>query len=214
MTKNIFFILALAVTACIAEPPRYRQRTFARQEAEVVAVTSTTEQEAEGTTESVTPYAAAGAPYSPSGWKPAGRLLAFPARQQVQQVYGVPSLVYGSATKPTDPEVNPDDDVETQASEGTEGNETTDEPESEILPSSQQTQNVPSTTSSKQEGTPGAYFIQLPDGSVQQVIYYTSGNPLVAAKLQAQPILQAQPVYFNPLLAPRTVSYSSQYQSW
>lgn len=213
MTKNIIFILALAVTACIAEPPRYRQRTFARQEAEVAAATSATEQETEGTTESVTPYAAAGAPYSPSGWKPAGRLLAFPARQQVQQVYGVPSLVYGSATTTTVPEGNPDDEVETQASEGTQGNETTDEPESEILPSSQQTQNVPQTAA-KQEITPGAYFIQLSDGSVQQVIYYTSGNPLVAAKLQTQPILQAQPVYFNPLLAPRTVSYSSQYQSW
>lgn len=213
MTKNIIFILALAVTACIAEPPRYRQRTFARQEAEVAAATSTTEQETEGTTESVTPYAAAGAPYSPSGWKPAGRLLAFPARQQVQQVYGVPSLVYGSATTTTVPEGNPDDEVETQASEGTQGNETTDEPESEILPSSQQTQNVPQTAA-KQEVTPGAYFIQLSDGSVQQVIYYTSGNPLVAAKLQTQPILQAQPVYFNSLLAPRTVSYSSQYQSW
>lgn len=234
MTNKIallFFVVTLAVLGSFAEPPRrYRnQRLSLTERQEVAAATTTTSESAteETTTFESPPYAAAGfqpgrefnevesttGPYAPSGWKPSGQLLAFPVRQQqTQQTYGVPSLVYGAAAKPTDEENF--EDIETvskmkAASEGPQINETTDEPESEVLPAQSQTSGKQEIA--EQSKAPGLYFIQLPDGSYQQFVYYAAP----AAKLQAQPILQAaQPVFFNPLLAPRTVSYSSQYQSW
>lgn len=51
------------------------------------------------------------APYPPSGWKPSGRLLLLPAKQQVAPVYGTPSNDYGTPAstenEATTPEYNP-----------------------------------------------------------------------------------------------------------
>lgn len=220
-----FLVAALTVLGCLAEPPQVRRYRTQRLEA-----TTSTESETEETT---TAYAAAGfqpgrefnevesatGPYAPSGWKPSGQRLTVPVAAP-QQTYGSPSLVYGAPAVTPPPSTEEDaEDIEavTKKMEGPQINETTDEPDSEVLPAQSQSSN----TAAKQQAAtaPGLYFVQLPDGSVQQFIYYAAPEAAsVAAKLQAaQPILQAQPIFYNPLFgAPsaRAVSYSSQYQSW
>lgn len=225
MYKTVIVILGLAAIACNANPAKFERKSeyfgspFARQELE----RTTTEQQDDTTT-----TASVGAPYPPAGYvydPPSGRLLTLPSssfqrqQQKPSDVYGTPgqeaaepATEYGAPTETTT-----ERDVEQQepeASDASEGNETTDEPESEILPSAQTQQQV----SAKQMLGEGVYFVQLADGSYQRVVYLTSGNlqsNSVAAKIQIQPeYVQSPPVYYNPFLVPRAVSYSSQYQSW
>lgn len=87
-------------------------------------------------------------PYPPAGWRPAGRLLALPARLEAQQlpndVYGAPAPAqeYGAPVADDEPTAEDDEDDAfgaefrtTEASNNAgETNETTDEPESELLP--------------------------------------------------------------------------------
>lgn len=223
MTKTIFFILGLAAVACYANPAAYEKKTeyFGNSNARQILASGTTEQSDEnGTTENEASLSPAGYVYNP----PSGRLLTLPAsflrqrqQQQPSEVYGTPEPETSTPTAEYGPpEVTTTErDVEqdSEASDASEGNETTDEPESEILPSAQ-TQQV----SAKQKLDEGVYFVQLADGSYQRVVYFTSGNlqnnAAVAAKIQLQPYVQSAPVYYNPLLVPQAVSYSSQYQSW
>lgn len=194
--------------AVCAEPLRNRQqqsRQFARQEA-------TTEQE-EITENDSYPQSSpsSSGPYAPSGWKPSGQLLVLPARQQQygppQQQYGAPTTEYGT----------PDDDISTtaEASDSSDSNETTDEPDSENV----NVENGPSQVQGsfnlqpQQQQQPG-YFVQLADGSIQRVLYVSTANNVVGAKLQAQPVVQAQPLFVQPFYVPQTVAFSSQYQSW
>lgn len=211
---NQIFILILTITTCMvcAEPPRYRQQRlqqFGRQESEQ----ATTEQD-ESTDDAPYPQSASG-PYAPSGWKPSGQLLVLPSQRRQQQQQYLPPQQYGTPT--TTEYVTPDDDKFTtaEASDSSESNETTDEPDSENVnvedgpPQVQANFNV----QPQPQQQPG-YFVQLADGSVQQVLYVATSNNAVGAKLQAQPVVQAQPFVVQPFYVPQAVSFSSQYQSW
>lgn len=199
MKSFTILLITLTIYAVNAEPLRNRQqqqRQFARQE------TTTVEQE--DTTDQTTASPLNG-PYSPAGWKPSGQLLVLPARQQQPreqygppQQYGPPTTEYGS----------PDDDA-VEASDATDSNETTDEPDSESVNVEDTQSRVQSNFNQQQQ--PG-YFVQLADGSLQQVLYVAP--VAVGAKLQAQPTVQAQPVFVQQYYVPRAVSFTSQYQSW
>lgn len=125
----------------------------------------------------------------------------FLKRSQKQQLQ--PSLIYGV---PQQENKFPSPEFGTP-----QNNETTDEPDAELLPSSTATQTTQNVAATKPVVAPGAYFVQLADGSYQRVVYY---NNVEAAKIQVQPFVQSTPIYYNSLFAPRVVSYSSQYQSW
>lgn len=198
MNKFTILLLTITIYAVCAEPLRNRQqqlRQFARQEA-------TTEQEE--ITENA--QSSSDGPYAPSGWKPSGQLLVLPSRQQQQeygppQQYGPPTTEYGT----------PDDiDISStaEASDASDSNETTDEPDSESV------EDGPSQTQAnfnQQQQQPG-YFVQLADGSLQQVLYVAPAT--VGAKLQVQPTVRAQPLFIQPYYVPQAVSFSSQYQNW
>lgn len=206
LKMNKFTILLLTVTiyAVCAEPLRNRPqqfRQFSRQEA-------TTEQE-ETTDNGQTTSLPSNGPYSPSGWKPSGQLLVLPSRQQQPQQYlppqqyGPPTTEYGT---PEDAEVS----STAEASDSTDSNETTDEPESEIV----NVEGGPSEVQANINQLPQqpGYFVQLADGSLQQVLYVAPAT--VGAKLQVQPAVQAQPLFVQPFYVPQAVSYTSQYQRW
>lgn len=162
-------------------------------------------------------------PYAPSGWQPAGRLLALPAfqrqHQQPSQLYGAPSHEYGAPETTTDFS----EFGETEASAAAETNETTDEPESELLPGSAQLNNQNSFGSSaakveklqKQQQqqsqlvTPATYFVQLPSGQLQQIAapagavssaayYQLPGAPTVNAGLLSAQLQQQHAAVVYP----------------
>lgn len=77
------------------------------------------------------------------------------------------------------------------------------------------------------QGLPPAFFVQLPDGSLQRVIYLTP--PSVAQPAVFPPVSQMpapnvpfgqlvqpqnQPFAFNPIANPRIVTFSQQYQAY
>lgn len=207
---NQFTILLLTITiyAVAAEPLRNRQqqlRQFSRQEA-------TTEQDE--TTDNIqstqSSSAASNGPYAPSGWKPSGQLLIIPSRQQQQQQY-LPPQQYGP---PTTEYGTPDNDAEVsstaEASDSSDSNETTDEPDSENVNVEDGPSQVQANFNQQPQQT--GYFVQLADGSLQQVLYVAPAS--VGAKLQAQTAVQAQPIFVQPYYVPQAVSFTSQYQSW
>lgn len=65
-----------------------------------------------------------------------------------------------------------------------------------------------------------AFFVQLPDGSYQRIIYFPAQPPSVqpeaTANIQFQQLVQPQvtPFGFNPITNPRIVTFSSQYQAF
>lgn len=203
MNKFTILLLTITIYAVSAEPLRNRQqqfRQFSRQEA------TTTEQEE--TTDDVQSTPSNG-PYAPSGWKPSGQLLVLPSRQQQQQQQYIPPQQYGP---PTTEYGAPDNDADVsstaEASDASDSNETTDEPDSESVEDGPQEQANFNQQPQQQTG----YFVQLADGSIQQVLYVAPAT--VGAKLQVQPAVQAQPLFVQPYYAPQAVSFTSQYQSW
>lgn len=177
-------------------------------------------------------------PYAPSGWQPAGRLLALPAfqrhQQQPGQLYGAPSQEYGAPETTTDFS----EFGETEASAAAETNETTDEPESELLPGSAQLkiQKTSGSTSTKVEKlqkqqqqqeqtlfvTPATYFVQLPSGQLQQIsapagavssaaYYQLPGVPTASAGLLSAQLQQQRAAFVYPT-ASRYVAAAPQEQ--
>lgn len=206
MNKITILFLTITLYVVSAEPLRNRpqqSRQFSRQEV-------TTEQEETTDSTSYPQSSPSSGPYAPSGWKPSGQLLVLPSRQQQQygppQQYGAPTTEYGT----------PDDDVVSstaEASDSSDSNETTDEPDSENVEDGPSQAQGSFNVQPQQQQQPG-YFVQLADGSVQRVLYVSTGNNVIGAKLQAQPVIQAQPLFVQPFYVPQTVSFSSQYQSW
>lgn len=106
--------------------------------------------------------------------------------------------------------------------------ETTSEPESEAVDDTQQAtnpqQNRPGVAAVAPQFPQTAYFIQLPDGSLQRVVYIQPQTPAQAAflpqpangNLQYQQLNQSPsyPFGFNPIVNPKIVTFSSQYQSF
>lgn len=102
--------------------------------------------------------------------------------------------------------------------------ETTSEPNSEAVdventksenPASNQQPQLP------QGPFQPAFFVQLPDGSYQRIVYFPAQPPSVqpvatAANVQFQQLVQPQvtPFGFNPIANPRIVTFSSQYQAF
>lgn len=104
--------------------------------------------------------------------------------------------------------------------------ETTSEPESEAVDDSQQStntqQNRPDLAAPQFPQT--AYFIQLPDGSLQRIVYVPQQTPTQAAfvpqpasgNIQYQQLNQSPsyPFGFNPIVNPKIVTFSSQYHAF
>lgn len=162
-----------------------------------------------------------GAPYAPSGWKPAGRLLLLPNEQQ--------TLAESSPAAANQENENNENDDKEEITENTNTKtstdkplaklETTSEPEAEAVDASVSRQGnpEPNIPPSAVQPAPGTYFVQLPNGALQRVVYVTSPliSPVAATSVQYQQLIQAQPVLAtNPAAAPRIVAYTTQYQSW
>lgn len=234
MNKVTILLLTITIYASTAEPLRNRQqRQFARQEVTTAPNDNTDEFQ-------TTPVSSNNGPYAPSGWKPSGQLLVLPARQQQQpqqqygppqpqyvppQQYGPPATEYATPTTeygtptteygtPTTEYGAPDEDnVTSTASDSTDSNEITDEPESESVDVEDGASELNVNRQSQQQPAQPGYFVQLADGSLQQILY-VAPSALANAKLQARPTVQAQPLYFQQYYVPQSVSYTSQYQSW
>lgn len=182
MSKILVLLFVCCISSSYGAAPKFNENRRAFDYAEAKDLTTTAEDEG--------PYAAAG--------KRPGKEFNLPTEDNVTDIptelsTGPPATVYGAPS-----------DVDNQASNAVDGNETTDEPESELLPSAQV-----QLTSAKQE-TGGAYIVQLADNPLQQIFYLSSGND-ASAKLQS-PVFQAVPS--NPFLVPRTVAYYPQYHTW
>lgn len=110
--------------------------------------------------------------------------------------------------------------------------ETTSEPESEAVDDAaksnvdgQQSTNTQDPEAAPQFPQTG-YFIQLPDGSLQRIVYLQPQTPAQAAflpqpaaasgNIQFQQLNQAPnyPFAFNPIANPKIVTFSSQYQAF
>lgn len=221
---NTFAALVLALLAvaiCAAEPAHQRGLFYLQRQ-----VLETTTEVDSTTTDNGAPYAPAGyrpeqefslpgetdstepedgpeettGPYPASGWQPSGRLLNLPSfqRQSVQQ----PRAVYGQPDATTTEEY---DSTTTTASSEFESNETTDEPDSELLPNSAQLKNRQTPNNKLQslqrsqkltqgpaaQIDQGTYYVKLADGSVQPVAYYqfptNAAGGQVSARIQIQP---------------------------
>lgn len=209
-------VLAVVSVASAEPPSRFRQnyrtaRFFQRQELE-----PTTETAADTTTESVsaesteTPDAAG--PYAPSGWKPSGRLLALPARQQSavpRGTYGPPQTVEVEATTvPEDVEEVPATTEEVEVPKSA-------RLEVEDVEQVDVEQTNAAAPGAVVHGTPpqNVYFVQLPTAvqpQYQPYIYVTSSGQF--ARLQAaQPasVQQQQQYVFaraQPLVIPNIVA--------
>lgn len=112
--------------------------------------------------------------------------------------------------------------------------ETTSEPEAEAVDAEQSNNEGGQSTNSQQDNqsqAPNApqapqvpqYFIQLPDGSLQRIVYLTSQTPAQAAiapqQANVQPFQQVRespnyPFAFNPISNPRIVTFSTQYHAF
>lgn len=116
------------------------------------------------------------------------------------------------------------DEAATTVDPKSENLETTSEPQSEAVdvetsnedgqqsPNAQQPPQIPQT----------AFFVQLPDGSLQRIVYLAPQTPAQAAFV-SQPAnvpfqqLNQSPNYpfgFNPITNPKIVTFSSQYQAY
>lgn len=167
-----------------AEPPsRFGRQKFARQEA---------------------------APYSPSGWKPAGQEFRLPARQMVPQtVYGPPSPSYGPP-----PEYGPPSPSYGTPTE--EGTTTETDAESVTTESSVTNENEESKRLTKANGKKsekfqeenGIYYIYHPNGYLQKVVFSRKNdiqNMIYKARIQYQDVEPIRdPIYTYD---PQTLSF-------
>lgn len=102
--------------------------------------------------------------------------------------------------------------------------ETTSEPNSEAVDveNTKSENPVPNQQPQLPQGPlQPAFFVQLPDGSYQRIVYFPVQPPSVqpvetAANVQFQQLVQPQvtPFGFNPITNPRIVTFSSQYQAF
>lgn len=114
--------------------------------------------------------------------------------------------------------------------------ETTSEPDSEAVEAENTGSNPDEQKTKQTEPQPGtfppqslqpAFFVQLPDGSFQRVIYLTPPpmaqpaiippvSPVPSGNLQFQQLVQpqGQSFGFNPIANPRIVTFTSQYQAY
>lgn len=123
---------------------------------------------------------------------------------------------------------NDDADAATTTDPKSENLETTSEPDSEAVAKDNEDGNqLTNTQEANQPQLPtipqAAFFIQLPDGSFQRIVYVAPQTPAPAAfvpqqvSTQSQQLNQAQPNYpfgFNPITNPRIVTFSTQYNAW
>ncbi|XP_046677449.1 ataxin-2 homolog [Homalodisca vitripennis] len=115
---------------------------------------------------------AASGPYPPSGWKPSGRLLVLPARQQVSQVYGPPPAEYGPPPQEYGPPATEAATTETATEE-----QPTEQPEDAAESPEGQSERLVDS---------GVYYVLQPDGNLQMVRYTTA--PLKAQKQVQQKV--------------------------
>lgn len=116
--------------------------------------------------------------------------------------------------------------------------ETTSEPDAEAVDIEQQPQSVNNGGQAQPpvagpavppilQANPGAFIVQLPDGSLQRFVFITAPNAnlppnaiLPVATPPFQQIVQPQAVPvpqtfgYNPIASPRVVTFSSQYQAF
>lgn len=125
-----------------------------------------------------------------------------------------------------------DDETATTEAAKSEDLETTSEPQSEAVDDSQQSTNTPQNRPDLAPGAPQfpqtAYFVQLPDGSLQRIVYVQAQpqaptqaaflpQPTTAAgNFQFQQLNQSPsyPFGFNPIANPKIVTFSSQYHAF
>lgn len=124
------------------------------------------------------------------------------------------------------------DDEATTTEAQKEDLETTSEPESEVVDNAeksnvdgQQATNAQSPAAAPQFPQT-AYYVQLPDGSLQRIVYLQPQAPTQAAflpqpaavsgNLQFQQLNQSPnyPFALNPIVNPKIVTFSSQYQAF
>ncbi|XP_044735277.1 putative mediator of RNA polymerase II transcription subunit 21 [Chrysoperla carnea] len=128
------------------------------------------------------------APYAPSGWRPQGAAFTLPARQQQQQPedqYGPPpppDNQYGPPAAQPDnqygpPPQQPNQVDPRQARTTTDSNEelTTLEPQAENI-KSEKLKNAKQVESVFKNTDRGFYYVYLPDGRLQRVVYTTSAD--------------------------------------
>lgn len=207
MSKIGLIVLCLAITSAFAEPPRYRQRQqFERQEMDP-------SNGGDGTVEGTTQKSG---PYPPAGWKPSKQQLTLPQRQSQQQppntLYGAPAppQTYG----PPATEYGPPQEESTttmSASDASEGNEITEEPESENV----DIVDIPAQVKNPAKDVQNSlFYVQVPR---QQLVYVPVAQPIQRSGLFFQRLqVQPQPLLTtNQIILPgQAVSYSAQYQSW
>ncbi|RZF32542.1 hypothetical protein LSTR_LSTR011321 [Laodelphax striatellus] len=124
-----------------------------------------------------------GAPYPASGWKPAGRLLLLPIRQQESPAneYGPPEQISATEYPPVTPQ-------------------TEESKNASAFPASQQLQQQPGVNS-------GVYHVLLPDGRLQRVEFTTAPLKSEAAQSFTSPLQYQQEQAVNS-----DYSFSGQYQ--
>ncbi|XP_067011755.1 uncharacterized protein [Anabrus simplex] len=136
------------------------------------------------------------APYPPSGWRPSGRQFVLPARQSSYyappQQYGPPSTEAATTEEPTTTEAEPT----TTEADTTEA--PAEEDNSEFVDGAR--------AQDREEGGSGVYYVLLPDGRLQRVLYSTNPNG-AAAEPASAPIRNAGYVQFRymdvePIRAP------------
>lgn len=217
MNKLVFVTLLVIVAIVSAEPPRFRKnqranfKTFARQEETPSTTTENTIVEDASTT--VAPTNGDGS-YPASGWKPAGRLLALPVRNSFNRFVARPAKQQEESAgyqypKPTQTYGPPEEEATT-----TETNEeatTTEISTEEATTTNPDTEGIDVASEdvvpAEINDASGLYYVQLPNGYIQQV-YIPSQSAINAAKPQAA-LLLAQPAFLST--APKSFSYTSQF---
>lgn len=115
------------------------------------------------------------------------------------------------------------DEASTTTDPKSENLETTSEPDSEAVDVEKSNEEGKQSTNT-QDGNPTqfpavpqtGFFIQLPDGSFQRIVYaQTAFNPQpVNTQIQQLNQTPNYPFGFNPISNPRIVTFSTQYNAW
>lgn len=154
-----------------------------------------------------------------------------PPQKFVGQLNVIPKDGPKAGTSESKETTETDDEATTTESQK-EDLETTSEPESEAVDNAEKS-NVDDQQSTNAQGPAAApqfpqtaYFIQLADGSLQRIVYLQPQTPAQAAflpqpavasgNLQFQQLNQSPnyPFAFNPIVNPKIVTFSSQYQAF
>lgn len=128
----------------------------------------------------------------------------------------------------TETATDANDDANTTADPKSENLETTSEPDSEAVDVEKSNEEGKQATNAQAPAAPqtGSFFIQLPDGTFQRIVYVA--QPQAAQQPQPQAALVQQPAIvpfqqlnqapnpfgYNPITNPRIVTFSTQYNAW